>query len=89
MRRRRSSLSATPALADDYASVARNIIPSGQYGSAPPPVGADEQALMYDALTPLFDQVTDDDLMTKFKSEGFGVGPDGPGRAPSRSRGRA
>ncbi|MDA0169926.1 penicillin acylase family protein [Solirubrobacter taibaiensis] len=72
--------SATPAVADDYASVARNIIPSGQYGSAPPPVGADEQALMYDALTPLFDQVTSEDLMTKFKSEGFGVGPDGPGR---------
>ena len=36
---------------------------------------------MYDALTPLFDQVTDDDLMTKFKSERFGVRPeDGPGR---------
>ena len=35
---------------------------------------------MYDALTPLFDQVTSEDLMTKFKSEGFGVGPDGPGR---------
>ena len=43
---------------------------------------------MYDALTPLFDQVTAADLMTKFKSEGFGVGPDGPGRA-SRSRARA
>ena len=34
---------------------------------------------MYDALTPLFNQVTDADLQTKFKSEGFGVGPDGPG----------
>ena len=74
------ALAAAPAAADDYAAVARNIIPSGQYGSVPPPPGADEQALMYDALTPLFDQVSSDDLMTKFKSEGFGVGPDGPAR---------
>jgi acyl-homoserine lactone acylase PvdQ len=73
---------AAPAAAqDDYAAVARNIIPSGQYGSAPPPPGADEQARMYDALTPLFDRVTPEDLLTKFKSEGFGVGPDGPERA--------
>ena len=34
---------------------------------------------MYDALTPLFDQVTPDDLLTKFKSEHFGLGEDGPG----------
>ncbi|MBE2318291.1 penicillin acylase family protein [Solirubrobacter sp. CPCC 204708] len=74
------ALAAAPAAADDYAAVARNIIASGQYGSAPPPPGAEEQALMYDALTPLFDQVTNDDLMTKFKSAGFGVGPDGPAR---------
>ena len=33
---------------------------------------------MYDGLTPLFDQVSDADLDTYFKSEGFGVGPDGP-----------
>lgn len=72
--------SAAPAAADDYAAVARNIIPSGQYGSVPVPPGADEQARMYDALTPLFDQVTEADLFSKFKSEGFGVGPDGPAR---------
>jgi len=75
------ALAAAPAAAqDDFAAVARNIIPSGQYGSVPAPPGADEQALMYDALTPLFDQVTDGDLLTTFKSEGFGVGPDGPER---------
>src|SRR3954452_19277588 len=73
------ALAATPALADDYAATARNIIPSGQYGSVPPAPGADAQALMYDALTPLFDQVTDADLMSKFKSEQFGLGEDGPG----------
>lgn len=71
---------APAAEAEDYAAVARNIIPSGQYGAVPAPPGADEQALMYDALTPLFDQVTADDLLSKFKYAGFGVGPDGPAR---------
>jgi hypothetical protein len=75
------ALAAAPAAAaaDDYAATARNIIPSGQYGSVPPPAGADAQALMYDALTPLFDQVTAADLLTKFKSERFGLDEDGPG----------
>src|SRR6187200_2932857 len=77
---------AVPAAANDYASTARNIIPSGQYGSVPPPAGADEQARMYDALTPLFNRVTADDLMSKFKYAGFGVGPDGPTRAESVPR---
>jgi acyl-homoserine lactone acylase PvdQ len=62
----------------DHAQRALNIIPSGQYGDVPPPAGADEQARMYDALTPLFDQVSDGDLDAYFKSELFGVGPDGP-----------
>ncbi len=61
----------------DPAATALNIIPSGQYGFPVP--GADSQALMYDGLTPLFDQVTNADLTTYFKSEGLGVGPDGPG----------
>jgi acyl-homoserine lactone acylase PvdQ len=62
----------------DHAQRALNIIPSGQYGGLPVPPNADEQARMYDALTPLFDQVSDSDLDTYFKSELFGVGPDGP-----------
>ncbi len=73
------SVSASGAQAEDYAETARNINPSGQYGNFPVPPGADEQANMYDALTPLFDQVTDVELDTYFKSEKFGVGPDGPG----------
>src|SRR3954469_8806177 len=73
------AVTAAPAAADDYAATARNIIPSGQYGSVPPPAGADQQALMYDALTPLFNHVTDADLLADFKSENFGVGVDGPG----------
>lgn len=79
-----SSAPASPAGAQgpdhDYAAYARNILPHGQYGSVPPPAGATTQASMYDALTPLFDKVTDKDLLTDFKSEGFGVGADGPGQ---------
>lgn len=65
----------------DYAAFSRNIIPSGQFGSIPIPAGADTQAKMYDALTPLFDTVTNADIAADFKSEVFGVGADGPGVA--------
>jgi len=62
----------------DYSQVARNIIPSGEPGSFPVPDGATTQAQMYNALTPLFDHVTNADLLTDFKSEKFGVSGDGP-----------
>jgi acyl-homoserine lactone acylase PvdQ len=74
-----TALSAAPAQAQDYADTALNIIPSGQWGALPVPPEADQQAQMYDGLTPLFDQVTDADLTRYFKSERFGVAPDGPG----------
>lgn len=61
------------ASAKDYAGTALNIIPSGQYGAATPPAGADQQAKMYDALTPLFDKVTPTDLTKDFKPETFGT----------------
>ena len=73
MRTKRRWSFAVPAAADDYASVARNIIPSGQYGSAPPPAGADEQARMYDALTPLFNQVTADSVLRRSLSSSVPV----------------
>jgi acyl-homoserine lactone acylase PvdQ len=63
----------------DYAQTALNIIPSGQWGSIPVPPNANSQALMYDGLTPLFDQVSPSDLTTFFKSERFGVDTSGPG----------
>jgi acyl-homoserine lactone acylase PvdQ len=63
----------------DYAQTALNVIPSGQYGAVPPPLPeAATQALMYDGLTPLFDEVTNDDLTQYFKSERFGIDTDGP-----------
>jgi acyl-homoserine lactone acylase PvdQ len=57
----------------DFAATALNIMPSGQLGSFPAPAGADRQARMYDALTPLFDRVTSRDLTRNFKSERFGT----------------
>ena len=75
-----ATASAGAAGAADYADVARNIVPSGQYGSVPPPPGADEQARMYDALTPLFDEVRPRHIRKLFKSEALGrLGRDGPG----------
>jgi acyl-homoserine lactone acylase PvdQ len=61
------------AAVKDYAKIARDIIPSGQYGSVPPPPGATTQANMYDALTPLFGHVTRGDLFTDFKSDRLGT----------------
>src|SRR3954451_6692761 len=70
------------ATAKDFAATALNIIPSGQYGQVPPPPGADTQARMYDALTPLFDNVKPTDLTKYFKSEAFNsLGTDGPGKS--------
>ncbi len=56
--------------AKDYAIIARDIIPSGQYGDVPPKLPqADTQAAMYNALTPLFNHVTANDLLKDFKAE--------------------
>ena len=74
------------AAARDLAQTALNIIPSGQYGSVPPPPGADTQAKMYDGLTPLFDQVSNADLTKYFKSERFGIDTAGPGTIESVPR---
>ncbi|MBV9194314.1 MAG: penicillin acylase family protein [Solirubrobacterales bacterium] len=68
----------SPASARDYAIVARNIIPSGQYGAVPPPPGADTQARMYDALTPLFNHVTNRNLLADFKADPLGTAGSGP-----------
>src|SRR5689334_16790555 len=60
----------------DPTIIARNILPSGQFqtNSGPP---ASAEAQMYNALTPLFDHVTQNDLFTDFKSEKLSVDTDG------------
>ncbi len=63
---------AVPTTARDFSIIARDIIPSGQYGSVPPPAQADQQAVMYNALTPLFGNVTSGSLQADFKSEKLG-----------------
>jgi acyl-homoserine lactone acylase PvdQ len=70
-----AALLALPAAASakDYAATALNIIPSGQWGGIGAPPAATDQARMYDGLTPLFDQVTTDDLAKYFKPQTFGT----------------
>jgi len=81
------AVAAVPAAATDYAETARNIIPSGQPGGIPIPAGADEQAKMYDSLTPLAGDVTASTLDTAFKSERLGADPaEGPFRTESTPR---
>jgi acyl-homoserine lactone acylase PvdQ len=66
---------AVPSAAHDYAIIARDIIPSGEPGSIPTPatIAQDEQqAKMYDALTPLFGNITAADLNNDFKPEPIG-----------------
>jgi len=62
----------------DFSATAMNIIPSGQLGDFPIPQGADEQAGMYDALTPLFGNVKFGDLNKYFKSAKLDPASDGP-----------
>ncbi|HEX8743296.1 MAG TPA: penicillin acylase family protein [Thermoleophilaceae bacterium] len=65
------SLACAPAaLAADFADPAFNILPSGQYQLAGPNAAA--QAEMYNALTPRYDNVTDADLPSFFKSAALG-----------------
>jgi acyl-homoserine lactone acylase PvdQ len=68
-------LFAPPAWAKDFSIIARDIVPSGQFGGIPGSSGgptlaqAEQQAQMYDALTPLFSHVTNFALSTDFKAE--------------------
>ena len=61
------------ASASDFSIIAKDIVPSGEWGSAPPPPGADTQARMYDGLTPLFNHVSAAQLSQFFKPETLGV----------------
>jgi acyl-homoserine lactone acylase PvdQ len=72
---------AASAGAKDYSIIARDIVPSGQFGAEPPPPQADQQARMYNALTPLFNHVTSHDLLTDFKPDYQGSRAVGPFKA--------
>jgi acyl-homoserine lactone acylase PvdQ len=65
--------SSAGAQAPDTATTALNVLPSGQYQTPTP--GAEREAQMYNALTPLRDNVTDAVLPRYFKSEAMEPGP--------------
>ena len=70
---------AVPSTSKDYALIARDIIPSGQYEDVPATQPRDEQqAEMYNALTPLFNHVTASDINQDFKPEPVGSALSGP-----------
>jgi acyl-homoserine lactone acylase PvdQ len=79
------SLAALPGLASaakDYANIARDIVPSGNFGTIPTPATQgqiERQAVMYNALTPLFSHVSTADVTSDFKAEPINVsGAPGP-----------
>ena len=55
-----------------------NVLPPGESGSPSPNPNSFNQALLYNGLTALFDQVTDSDLPTYFKPNIFGLGSETP-----------
>src|SRR5512145_195660 len=71
-------LQAATASADppDFSSPdeAYNVLPPGQFGSLPTTVNSRDQLFLYDALTPLKDNVTAATLPNTFKKNVFGLG---------------
>jgi acyl-homoserine lactone acylase PvdQ len=55
-----------------------NVLPPGESGSASPGPNSFNQSVLYNGLTPLFDQVTDADLPNFFKPNIFGLGSESP-----------
>ncbi len=76
---RAASPPSEPASPPDNASIALDIVPSGEYGSLVPPAQADQQAQMYNALTPLFNNVSESQLTSFFKPMTLGSDTAGPG----------
>jgi Penicillin amidase len=71
---------ATPTLPVpvDYASQAWSILPPGENGGLAFDAHTDDQAKMYDALTPLRGTVTQRDIQRDFKPEPLGLGKEKP-----------
>jgi len=68
------ALGAGAAPRHDYALVARDILPPGNYGGANFTKNSTDQALLYDALTPRFDKVNAKDVARDFKAEPLWTG---------------
>jgi acyl-homoserine lactone acylase PvdQ len=72
--------SAARADAPDFAGQAFDILPPGQAGGLILTPQSKDQMVLYDNLTPLFDQVTTADLPNYFKPNVFGLGQPTPKR---------
>jgi len=81
------AFSAGAATRHDYALVARDILPPGNYGGANFTKNSTDQAVLYDALTPLFDQVTARDVAKDFKPEPLWTGKEKAVRTERPGRG--
>ncbi|MDX6453379.1 MAG: hypothetical protein QOH16_3428 [Gaiellaceae bacterium] len=81
------AFAAGAARRQDYALVARDILPPGNYGGANFTANSTDQALLYDALTPLFDKVTAKDVTTNFKAEPLWTGKEKAVRTERPGRG--
>ena len=81
------AFSAGAAPRHDYALVARDILPPGNYGGANFTPHSTDQGLLYDALTPLFDKVTAKDVTTNFKAEPLWTGKEKAVRTERPGRG--
>jgi acyl-homoserine lactone acylase PvdQ len=73
-----SAYAGLPSSPKDYATIALDIVPSGEYGAVPAPANADQQAEMYNALTPLFNHVSESQLTDFFKPMTLGNDTAGP-----------
>ena len=71
----------------DYALVARDILPPGNFGGANFTTHSTDQAVLYDALTPLFDKVTARDVTKDFKAEPLWTGKEKAVRTELPGRG--
>ena len=78
---------ATAAPRHDFAAVARDILPPGNFGGANFTAHSTDQAVLYDALTPLFDKVTAADVAKDFKAEPLWTGKEKAVRIESPGRG--
>jgi len=72
--------SVASADAPDFAGQAFDILPPGQAGGLILTAQSKDQMVLYDNLTPLFDQVTTADLPNYFKPNVFGIGQPTPKR---------
>src|SRR3954454_11659316 len=82
-----AAFAAGAAARHDYALVARDILPPGNYGGANFTAHSTDQAVLYDALTPLFDQVTSKDVAKDFKAEPLWTGKEKAVRVEQPGRG--